>query len=133
MQRGLLSLSRLCRSGTVQPGITRGLWTATRSIPTTTITTRTSTAPSIVTRPAIRMASSSSGPPAPIRFSEGEDTEEVTAGVNALRQQGWQLNEDGMGLTKTYYFKSYFKAVVSFFLFFMIVMDQPEMIIMEPS
>lgn len=130
MQRGLLSLSRLCRSGTVQPGITRGLWTATRSIPTTR--TSTSTAPSIATRPAIRMASSSSGPPAPIRFSEGEDTEEVTAGVNALRQQGWQLNEDGMGLTKTYYFKSYFKAVVSFF-FFMIVMDQPEMIIMEPS
>ena len=110
MQRGLLSLSRLCRPRAVQPGITRGLWNATRFIPTTT--TRTSTAPSIATRSAIRMASSSSDQPAPIRFSEGEDTEQVTAGVNALRQQGWQLNADGMGLIKTYYFKSYFKAVV---------------------
>lgn len=109
MQRGLLSLSRLCRPRAVQPGITRGLWNATRFIPTTT---RTSTAPSIATRSAIRMASSSSDQPAPIRFSEGEDTEQVTAGVNALRQQGWQLNADGMGLIKTYYFKSYFKAVV---------------------
>ena len=110
MQRGLLSFSRLCRPRAVQPGITRGLWNATRFIPTTT--TRTSTAPSIATRSAIRMASSSSDQPAPIRFSEGEDTEQVTAGVNALRQQGWQLNADGMGLIKTYYFKSYFKAVV---------------------
>lgn len=49
---------------------------------------------------------------APIRFAEGEDTEHVTAGLNSLRQRGWQLDNEGIGITKTFYFKTYFKAVV---------------------
>lgn len=49
---------------------------------------------------------------APIRFAEGEDTEQVTAGLNSLRQRGWQLDNEGIGITKTFYFKTYFKAVV---------------------
>lgn len=73
------------------------------------------------TRSPVRMASTttnSSNPeqPAPIRFSEGEDTVQVTTGLNDLRQRGWQLDADGMGILKTYYFKSYFKAVVCLFL-----------------
>ncbi|OJJ80547.1 4a-hydroxytetrahydrobiopterin dehydratase [Aspergillus glaucus CBS 516.65] len=54
---------------------------------------------------------SSTGQPSTIRFSEGEDTAQVTAGLNSLRQRGWQLDQDGMGVTKTFYFKAYFKAV----------------------
>ena len=58
------------------------------------------------------MASSSTPQPSPIRFAEGEDTEQVTTGLNTLRQRGWQLDTDGMGITKTFYFKTYFKGVV---------------------
>jgi hypothetical protein len=47
-------------------------------------------------------------------FAEGEDTAQLGADTQTLlQQQGWALDADGMGVTKTFYFKSYFKAVVS--------------------
>ncbi|PWY74376.1 transcriptional coactivator/pterin dehydratase [Aspergillus heteromorphus CBS 117.55] len=46
------------------------------------------------------------------QFSEGTDPEQARLGLQALQeQQGWALDEDGQGVKKTYYFKSYFKAV----------------------
>jgi 4a-hydroxytetrahydrobiopterin dehydratase len=47
------------------------------------------------------------------RFAEGEDPQQLGSDTAALQQQGWTLDADGMGVTKTFHFKSYFKAVVS--------------------
>lgn len=55
------------------------------------------------------MASST---PAP-RFAEGEDPHQLSSDTTTLQQQGWALDAEGMGVTKTFHFKSYFKAVVS--------------------
>jgi hypothetical protein len=54
------------------------------------------------------------------QFAEGEDAQQLTRDANALLQQGWAQDGDMMGVIKTFHFKSYFKAVVSFlfFLFF---------------
>ena len=46
------------------------------------------------------------------QFSEGTDPEQARQGLQALQEQGWALDEDGQGVKKTYYFRSYFKAVV---------------------
>lgn len=46
------------------------------------------------------------------RFSPGEDVSQVERGVESLMIKGWGLDEERMGVKKTYYFKSYFKAVV---------------------
>jgi pterin-4a-carbinolamine dehydratase len=46
-------------------------------------------------------------------FAEGEDTQQLTRDAESLLQQGWARDGDGMGVTKTFHFKSYFKAVVS--------------------
>lgn len=46
------------------------------------------------------------------RFAEGEDPQQLGPDTETLRQQGWALDADGMGVTKTFSFKSYFKAVV---------------------
>ncbi|KAJ5243403.1 Pterin-4-alpha-carbinolamine dehydratase family protein [Penicillium citrinum] len=48
--------------------------------------------------------------PAP-RFAEGEDPQQLGPDTETLQQQGWALDADGMGVTKTFHFKSYFKAV----------------------
>jgi 4a-hydroxytetrahydrobiopterin dehydratase len=48
-----------------------------------------------------------------LRFAEGEDTQQLKRDAEALLQQGWALDGEGMGITKTFHFKSYFKAVVS--------------------
>jgi len=61
------------------------------------------------TAPQLRMASNTSTP----RFAEGEDPQQLGSDTTALQQQGWTLDADGMGVTKTFHFKSYFKAVVS--------------------
>lgn len=53
------------------------------------------------------------------QFAEGEDAQQLTRDANALLQQGWAQDGDGMGVTKTFHFKSYFKAVVSSFFFFL--------------
>lgn len=48
------------------------------------------------------------------RFAEGEDAAQLGPDTQTLLQrQGWALDADGMGVTKTFHFKSYFKAVVS--------------------
>lgn len=47
------------------------------------------------------------------RYATGEDEPVVQRGVESLMGQGWGLDEEGMGMKKTYYFKSYFKAIVS--------------------
>lgn len=46
------------------------------------------------------------------RFAEGEDTQQLGSDTQTLQQQGWALDSEGMGVTKTFHFKSYFKAVV---------------------
>jgi pterin-4a-carbinolamine dehydratase len=47
-------------------------------------------------------------------FAKGEDAAQLGPDMQTLlQQQGWALDADGMGVTKTFYFKSYFKAVVS--------------------
>src|ERR1700712_414656 len=62
--------------------------------------------PAFTTRP--RMASTNA-----FQFAEGEDTQQLTRDAETLLQQGWARDVDGMGVTKTFHFKSYFKAVVS--------------------
>lgn len=47
------------------------------------------------------------------RFAESEDHQQLGPDTAALEQQRWTLDHDGMGVTKTFHFKSYFKAVVS--------------------
>jgi hypothetical protein len=48
------------------------------------------------------------------RFAVGEDAAQLGPDMQILlQQQDWALDADGMGLTKTFHFKSYFKAVVS--------------------
>ncbi|KAF7714450.1 Uncharacterized protein PECH_004960 [Penicillium ucsense] len=50
--------------------------------------------------------------PAAPRFAEGEDAVHLGPDVQSLlQQQGWALDADGMGITKTFHFKTYFKAV----------------------
>lgn len=46
------------------------------------------------------------------RFAEGEDPQQLGPDTELLLQQGWALDGNGMGVTKTFHFKSYFKAVV---------------------
>jgi len=58
---------------------------------------------------SIRMASNTPTP----RFAEGEDPHQLSSDTTTLQQQGWALDAEGMGVTKTFHFKSYFKAVVS--------------------
>ncbi|KAI2789243.1 hypothetical protein POX_e07273 [Penicillium oxalicum] len=54
------------------------------------------------------MASSTAEP----RFAEGEDAAQLGPDMQSLlQQQGWALDADGMGITKTFHFKTYFKAV----------------------
>ncbi|CEJ53719.1 hypothetical protein PMG11_00066 [Penicillium brasilianum] len=56
----------------------------------------------------VRMASNTVEP----RFAEGEDAAQLGPDTQTLLQrQGWALDADGMGVTKTFHFKSYFKAV----------------------
>jgi hypothetical protein len=54
------------------------------------------------------------------QFAEGVDGSQLQTELNTLLEQGWALDEDGMGVKKTFYFKTYFKAVVCLFssLFF---------------
>jgi 4a-hydroxytetrahydrobiopterin dehydratase len=54
------------------------------------------------------------------QFAEGEDTQQLARDADALLQQGWAKDGDGMGIMKTFHFKTYFKAVVSYLLFFLV-------------
>ncbi|KAJ5742524.1 uncharacterized protein N7511_011256 [Penicillium nucicola] len=44
-------------------------------------------------------------------FAGGENSEQLTSDTEELRQQGWALDDERMGVSKTFHFKSYFKAV----------------------
>ncbi|PKX99053.1 4a-hydroxytetrahydrobiopterin dehydratase [Aspergillus novofumigatus IBT 16806] len=46
-----------------------------------------------------------------VQISQGEDAEHVHGGLKALLEKGWVLDGAGMGIQKTFYFRSYFKAV----------------------
>lgn len=46
------------------------------------------------------------------QYSAGEDEATVQRGVEALTGAGWGLDSERMGVQKTYYFRSYFKAIV---------------------
>ncbi|CBF69801.1 hypothetical protein AN6276.2 [Aspergillus nidulans FGSC A4] len=45
------------------------------------------------------------------QFAEGFDPEQLRPQLNGLQDQGWRLDEDKIGIKKTFYFRSYFKAV----------------------
>lgn len=53
------------------------------------------------------------------KFARGMNKGQLQPELNSLLEQGWALDEDGMGVKKTYYFKTYFKAVVCSSLFFL--------------
>lgn len=51
-------------------------------------------------------------------FAEGVDREQALPRTQALLDQGqWKLDEERMGLLKTYYFKTYTKCLVRRTLF----------------
>lgn len=89
--------------------------------PTPTITMRTQALRLVprlpVQRPLtpslIRMSSRSTSTMEP-QFSAGEDLPTVQRGVESLITNGWGYDDEKMGIKKRYYFKGYFKAVVSF-------------------
>ncbi|KAE8350638.1 transcriptional coactivator/pterin dehydratase [Aspergillus coremiiformis] len=45
------------------------------------------------------------------QFARGTDATQLQPELGTLLQQGWALDEEGRGVKKTYYFRSYFKAV----------------------
>ncbi|KAE8361997.1 transcriptional coactivator/pterin dehydratase [Aspergillus caelatus] len=45
------------------------------------------------------------------KFARGIDGSKLKPELDSLLEQGWALDQDGMGVKKTYYFKTYFKAV----------------------
>ncbi|RMZ67764.1 pterin-4-alpha-carbinolamine dehydratase [Pyrenophora seminiperda CCB06] len=47
----------------------------------------------------------------PLKISQGQDEAAITAGVDALREKGWNLVDDKQ-LAKTYVFKTYTKVSV---------------------
>lgn len=50
-------------------------------------------------------------------FSEGANEELLMAEMQALSNSDWILDEEQMGITKTYYFKTYTKALVSLYIY----------------
>lgn len=48
----------------------------------------------------------------PIKYAEGEDVRQLSSEVKALVDNGWRIDEEGVGVKKAFYFKGYFKAVV---------------------
>ncbi|KAL4971804.1 transcriptional coactivator/pterin dehydratase [Aspergillus desertorum] len=72
-------------------------------------------APSIVSRQArpsngisIRSTSTMDSEP---QFAEGHEPQQLRPQLNELRDQGWRLDEGKIGIKKTFYFRSYFKAI----------------------
>ncbi|KAL4893136.1 transcriptional coactivator/pterin dehydratase [Aspergillus ambiguus] len=45
------------------------------------------------------------------QFAEGADADQLRADLNRLTERGWTLDDEGLGIKKTFYYKSYFKAV----------------------
>lgn len=50
----------------------------------------------------------------PFTISAGQDEGKVTADAETLLGKGWKPDEEEMGLQKTYYFKTYTKALVKY-------------------
>ena len=48
-----------------------------------------------------------------LKLSEGQEESKVTAEVTALVESGWGLDEEQLGVRKTYHFKTYTKIMVS--------------------
>ena len=48
----------------------------------------------------------------PPKISEGQDETNLIAEAKALAENGWALDNEEMGVKKTYYFKTYTKALV---------------------
>ena len=46
------------------------------------------------------------------KVSEGQDTRKVIAETNVLLGKGWALDDEEMGIKRTFYFKTYTKALV---------------------
>ncbi|PYH77992.1 pterin-4-alpha-carbinolamine dehydratase [Aspergillus uvarum CBS 121591] len=85
----------------------------TRNDPTSCPTSQKSStfSPSTTTRHfSCSMSASTAVEP---QFAEGVDADELRPRLTALLQpeQGWTLDTEGQGLQKTYFFKTYFKAV----------------------
>ncbi|KAE8144180.1 transcriptional coactivator/pterin dehydratase [Aspergillus avenaceus] len=64
-----------------------------------------------LTRPARTFSHGSLKMASEPQFAEGVDTTQLEKDLNAIQQQGWALDDDGTGVQKTYFFKTYFKAV----------------------
>lgn len=60
---------------------------------------------------ALRKASTMTSEP---QFAEDINAEQLRPLLNELQGQGWGLDEERIGIKKTFYFRSYFKAVVGF-------------------
>ncbi|KAL3474997.1 transcriptional coactivator/pterin dehydratase [Aspergillus californicus] len=56
---------------------------------------------------AFRRASTMTSEP---HFAEGIDPEQMRLLLNKLEGEGWSLDEDKIGIKKTFYFRAYFKA-----------------------
>lgn len=46
------------------------------------------------------------------KFSEGQDESKVMAELEALVESGWKLDEEQIGVQRTYHFKTYTKVLV---------------------
>lgn len=46
------------------------------------------------------------------KLSEGQEESRVIAEAKALLENGWILDDEEVGVKKTYYFKTYIKALV---------------------
>ncbi|KAL4780800.1 transcriptional coactivator/pterin dehydratase [Aspergillus varians] len=57
---------------------------------------------------AMRKASTMASEP---QFAEGINADQLLPSLNELQGQGWGLDEGRIGIKKTFYFRSYFKAV----------------------
>ena len=47
-----------------------------------------------------------------VQFSSEADREGVEAGLKALTENAWELDNEKIGIRKTYYFKTYTKCLV---------------------
>lgn len=48
-----------------------------------------------------------------IKIGEGENTDDLISKVELLKQQGWSLDNEGIGIFKEFHFKRYVQALVS--------------------
>jgi hypothetical protein len=54
-------------------------------------------------------------------FSAGEDEAKMKEELQSLQETGWILDEDYMGIKKTYYFKTYTKVLVRILFNFILI------------